>query len=327
MAGFRAFIRRSMTSAAIIKLSERMGLDSHHPKTEVTSAAHPQAPESGAEKPARATTASMQSLLAHYFASNSFDPNTSAPAQFEAERGLGLSSPQSETRAVSPTGAAGAPRTTDAAFVPVTPALPASSPSSLVAQPDWPAPARALIDSLMRENESLREQLQQQALHLQSAQGMADSDVLTPTLNRRAFLREVHRAMADCRRYGEEACLLYLDMDGFKNINDAYGHSAGDAALVYVAETLNASVREGDSVGRIGGDEFAILLRHADLKSSRIKAMRLEAELMMGTYEYAGLYLKTGGSFGVRAYAAQASAEAWLSEADAAMFLVKKSSR
>lgn len=299
-----------MTSATIIKLSERMGLDSHHQEMAPSPA---QTPESPVEKPARATTASMQSLLAHYFESNAPDASAISGPDAGSVAGVprALSTPHSETRANNPETA-----------VPLT-----ASPSSLVAQPDWPPAARALVDSLMRENESLREQLQQQALHLQSAQGQADSDVLTPTLNRRAFLREVHRAMADCRRYGEDACLLYLDMDGFKGINDAYGHSAGDAALIYVAETLNASVREGDSVGRIGGDEFAILLRHADLKSSRIKAMRLEAELMMGTFEYGGLYLKTGGSFGVRAYAAQASAEAWLSEADAAMFLVKKSSR
>ena len=77
----------------------------------------------------------------------------------------------------------------------------------------------------------------------------------------------------------------------------------------------------------MGGDEFAVLLRRADLKSSRVKAMKLEAELMMGTFEFGGLYLKTGGSFGVRAYAGQTSAEAWLSEADAAMFLVKKAVR
>jgi len=288
-----------------------MGLDSHHLKTGASPASHPQTSEMAGEKPAPATTASMQSLLAQYFTSNDFSPKA---APFEADQSHALSNPQSETHA------------TDAAFAPM-PAPPVSSPSSLVAQPDWPPAARALVDSLMRENDSLREQLQQQAMLLQTAQGQADNDVLTPTLNRRAFLREVHRAMADCRRYGEEACLIYLDMDGFKSINDAYGHSAGDAALVYVAQTLNASVREGDSVGRIGGDEFAILLRHADLKASRIKAMRLEAELTMGTFEYGGLYLKTGGSFGVRAYAAQASAEAWLSEADAAMFLVKKSSR
>jgi diguanylate cyclase (GGDEF)-like protein len=301
-----------MTTTNIIRLAERMGLDSHHPKAEMSPA-----PDEVVEQPARATTASMQSLLARYFEANSSEPETFQPGKLDA-----LGTLQSETRPI-----AGASQVTDVNVEEVAPSPPSSSPSSLVAQPDWPPAARALVDTLMRENEALREQLQQQALHLQSAQGQADSDVLTPTLNRRAFLREVHRAMADCRRYGEEACLLYLDMDGFKSINDAHGHSAGDAALIYVAETLNASVREGDSVGRIGGDEFAILLRHADLKASRIKAMKLEAELMMGTFEYNGLYLKTGGSFGVRAYAAQASAEAWLSEADAAMFLVKKSSR
>lgn len=304
-----------------------MGLDSHHPKSEPAPATVPQAADGVVERPARATTASMQSLLAHYFESNAIDPAGLVPPHFEADTSHALSNPRNASRAATPIDGP-EKHITDTAFVPVAaPAATSSSPSSLVAQPDWPDSARALVDSLMRENESLREQLQQQALHLQSAQGMADSDVLTPTLNRRAFLREVHRAMADCRRYGEEACLLYLDMDSFKSINDAYGHAAGDAALIYVAETLNASVREGDSVGRMGGDEFAVLLRHADLKSARIKAMRLEAELMMGTYEYNGLYLKAGGSFGVRAYAAQASAEAWLSEADAAMFLVKKSSR
>ena len=275
------------------------------------------------EKPARATTASMQSLLAHYFETNPFDPASTDPSPFHADNVYAISNPQSETRL--PKEVFETSHVTEAAFVPVD--APKASPSSLVAQDDWPAAARALIDSLMQDNESLREQLHQQALHLQTAQGQADSDALTPTLNRRAFLREVHRAMADCRRYGEEACLIYLDMDGFKSINDAYGHAAGDAALIYVAEALNASVREGDSVGRMGGDEFAILLRHADLKSARIKAMKLEAELMMGTFEHAGLYLKVGGSFGVRAYAAQASAEAWVSEADAAMFLAKKAVR
>lgn len=186
---------------------------------------------------------------------------------------------------------------------------------------------QALIDVLTAENARLKAQLETQAKALSDAQALADSDVLTPTLNRRAFLREMQRAMADCRRYGEQACLIYLDMDGFKGINDNYGHAAGDAALVYVAQTLTGSVREGDSVGRIGGDEFAILLRRADINSSRIKALKLEAELALGTFEHRGLFLKTGGSFGVRAFSDQPSAEVWLSEADAAMFLVKKSAR
>ncbi|MGA9658966.1 MAG: diguanylate cyclase [Asticcacaulis sp.] len=275
-----------------------MGLDSHQPSSAEDGMNRQQTSSGLSEKPPRATTASMQNLLAQYFASNDFEPNSHAPA----------------SKAEVPE--------------PAAPTIkPVSSPSSLVAQPDWPPAARTLIDSLMRENAQWREQFHQQALRLQNAQDQADSDVLTPTLNRRAFLHEVHRAMADCRRYGEEACLIYLDMDGFKSINDIYGHAAGDKALIHTAQVLNASVREGDSVGRMGGDEFAILLRHADLKSSRIKAMKLEAELMTGTFEHNGLYLKVGGSFGVRCYAAQDSAEAWVSEADAAMFLSKKSSR
>ncbi len=269
-------------------------------------------------RPVSGSTASMQSLLASYFESQG-----DAGPVFEPARVHALSAPQTETRATRAEDVA-VNHAAEAAFVPfpaspeITPPTPA--PDSASFSSEWPPSAHALIDSLHRENERLRSELM-------AAQNQADRDVLTPALNRRAFLREAQRAMADCRRYGEDATLLYIDMDGFKSINDNHGHAAGDAALIYVAETLAASVREGDAIGRIGGDEFAVLLRRADLSSSRVKAMKLEAELMMGTFEYAGLYLKVGASFGVRAYASQASAEAWLSEADAAMFLVKKAIR
>ncbi len=295
-----------------------------------------------------ATTASMQNLLAQYFETKHFaaptsDAHIDSPGfesgHFEAARLHTLSAAQSETRAAAPQADhAPAPAFTPVpaltplkvAVPPVEAAAPVDTPSGAAEQDsprDWSASARDLIDSLMIENERLHEQLHALNLELREAQDMADADALTPTLNRRAFLREVGRAMADCRRYGEEACLIYLDMDGFKSINDTYGHSAGDAALTHVAELLKASTREGDALGRMGGDEFAVLLRRADLKSSRIKAMKLEAELALGTFEYNGLYLKCGGSFGVRAYTGQATPEAWLSEADAAMFLVKKAVR
>jgi len=293
----------------------------------------------------------MQNLLAQYFETKHFAAPTNEAhidspdfesGHFEAARLHALSAPQSETRAATlqpghtsalPPAFAPMP-----AFAPLKVAMPpveATAPAETASDPtvgqeesrDWSASARDLIDSLMIENERLHEQLHAVGLELREAQDMADADVLTPTLNRRAFLREVGRAMADCRRYGEEACLIYVDMDGFKSINDTYGHSAGDAALTHVAELLKASTREGDAIGRMGGDEFAVLLRRADLKSSRIKAMKLEAELALGTFEYNGLYLKCGGSFGVRAYTGQATPEAWLSEADAAMFLVKKAVR
>ncbi len=242
----------------------------------------------------------MQSLLAQYFETQEIEPSPSAAPE---------------------------PRPAETPVMDIiVPAPPSPYPAGPAEAP-ISAATLTLIENLKAENARLKAQLEAQGKALSDAQALADSDVLTPTLNRRAFLREMQRAMADCRRYGEHACLIYLDMDGFKGINDAYGHAAGDAALIYVAETLIGSVREGDSVGRIGGDEFAILLRRADINSSRIKALKLEAELALGTFEHKGLFLKTGGSFGVRAFAAQPSAEVWLSEADAAMFLVKKSAR
>ena len=192
--------------------------------------------------------------------------------------------------------------------------------------PLWPKAARFIVNALRKENEALRLQIDELHLRLLSAQEVADTDVLTPTLNRRAFIREVQRALADCRRYNEEAAIIFLDLDAFKSINDEYGHAAGDKALIYVSHLLKESVREGDSVGRLGGDEFAILLRRADSNSARLKAMKLEAELMHGSFEHQKLYLKVGGSFGVRAYAGQPTAEIWIDEADAAMFMVKKPS-
>jgi len=311
----------------------------------------PMGPETDAgHEPFRArpaTTASMQNLLAQYFETKHFSAPAESPAEstaesghFEAARVHALSAPNSETRAAPPqpvpaASVVASPSPTLAAaaataFAPLkvsVPAPPRAETTTDSAPRDWSASARDLIDSLMIDNEKLREQLHALTLELREAQDMADADVLTPTLNRRAFLREVGRAMADCRRYAEEACLVYIDMDGFKSINDTYGHSAGDAALTHVANLLKASTREGDAVGRMGGDEFAILLKRADLKSARIKAMKLEAELALGTFEYNGLYLRCGGSFGVRAYTGQATPEAWLSEADAAMFLVKKAVR
>jgi diguanylate cyclase (GGDEF)-like protein len=287
-----------------------MGLDSN-----LTAAGAP----IGASKPsearegaavARATTASMQNLLAQYFAAQE-----AAQAQSDSASSSPVHDHQAVIAAAMEPGLAANDST------------PAEAPHLHDEEASWPEAARAAISALRTELARLRAGMERQAVLLQSARTQADGDVLTPTLNRRAFLREVQRAMADCRRYGEEAALIYIDMDGFKGINDRHGHAAGDSALIHVAEILNANVREGDSVGRLGGDEFAVLLRHADLKSARVKALKLESELASTDFEHEGFSLKTGASFGVRAWAGQASAEAWLSEADAAMFLVKKSSR
>ncbi|WP_303718280.1 GGDEF domain-containing protein [Brevundimonas naejangsanensis] len=156
------------------------------------------------------------------------------------------------------------------------------------------------------------------------AEALADHDVLTPALNRRGFMTVLARNLAYCRRHGVEAALLYLDLDGFKGVNDGLGHAAGDAALIAVAELLLANVRESDAVGRMGGDEFTVVLMNAGAEEGREKARRLSEALNRDGFVWEGQHLPLGGSFGVRAFAGQADAEAWLAEADAAMWLRKK---
>lgn len=180
-------------------------------------------------------------------------------------------------------------------------------------------PARATEPSL----EELKAEVERLRAELEAAQALAERDVLTPALNRRGFVRELGRAMAFCRRHQTPAVLLYLDLNGFKGINDRLGHAAGDAALVRTAEILMANLRESDAVGRLGGDEFALLLLGADAAAGREKARSLTERLTEDGFDWDGERVPLGGAFGVRAFSDQDDAETWLAEADAAMWTSK----
>ena len=188
-------------------------------------------------------------------------------------------------------------------------------------------PSQTLSDTellhLVQEVEALRLELKSMGQRLAEAERLADRDVLTPLLNRRAFLREVQRAIAMCRRHNTPASLIYFDMDAFKAINDRYGHAGGDAALVAVADRLLAEVREADVVGRIGGDEFAVLLQHADQKAATAKAASLLAAVTAAPAICEDREILLQLTFGVREISAADSAEQALAEADAAMYVHK----
>jgi diguanylate cyclase (GGDEF)-like protein len=116
--------------------------------------------------------------------------------------------------------------------------------------------------------------------------------------------------------------VIYFDLDDFKGVNDRFGHAAGDAVLIAVAERLLAHVREADAVGRIGGDEFAVLLLHADLKAAQAKGATLAQAVSEDPVEAAG-GVRVSITWGARQIGAVDSAEQALSEADAAMYLRK----
>jgi len=155
---------------------------------------------------------------------------------------------------------------------------------------------------------------------LADAEQRADHDALTGLLNRRGFERALATTVATCRRYRTEAALVYIDLDGFKAINDRFGHSAGDDALQLVANALMAGVRESDTVARVGGDEFAVILNRADRIAAEDKAEAL-ARVIESTP--AGPGGPIGLSYGIRGFEPGMTAAQMLAEADAAMFVRK----
>lgn len=140
---------------------------------------------------------------------------------------------------------------------------------------------RDAILSLKKEVDSLRHELDEAHKRLKTMEKLVDQDPMIPILNRRAFVREVSRMISYAERYGTPSSLVYLDVNNLKRINDDFGHAAGDRALLKIAEVLAAQIRDTDAIGRIGGDEFGILLTHADEKTAAEKGAEL-VEIIKG---------------------------------------------
>ena len=136
--------------------------------------------------------------------------------------------------------------------------------------------ARAAIEALAGEVLHLREDRTRLKQELENAAHLADRDALCPIFNRRAFERELTREISLAERYGTPLCLVFIDLDKFKQINDRFGHATGDRVIQHVAQTLVENVRQSDIVGRLGGDEFGIALTHAEYADAQLKADRLE---------------------------------------------------
>jgi diguanylate cyclase (GGDEF)-like protein len=176
------------------------------------------------------------------------------------------------------------------------------------------------LERLARERDAL-------AARLAVAEELADRDPLAPVFNRRAFLRELHRTMSEVERYKTPAAVLYLDLDGFKALNDGYGHAAGDAVLRHVALLLLDSVRESDVVGRLGGDEFGVILNRANAAEARAKGDALSNKINSSAIIYAGVPHHVRASVGVHPIAIVEDPETAIARADEAMYAEKHARR
>ena len=184
--------------------------------------------------------------------------------------------------------------------------------------------------ALERANQTIRAlkaELADVRSRMAELQASADTDFLLGIFNRRGFERELSRSIAFVKRYDAKGAVIMLDLDRLKPINDTFGHSAGDEVLKAVAATLARMVRASDVVGRIGGDEFAVLLWNLSETDARAKAQALEQAIDGLRFCFAGRTVSAGASAGVAILSPHTDTQRVLEEADAAMYVRKAQRR
>ncbi|MGJ5230178.1 GGDEF domain-containing protein [Bradyrhizobium oligotrophicum] len=155
----------------------------------------------------------------------------------------------------------------------------------------------------------------------------AERDFLLDIFNRRGFARELHRSIAFIKRYDATGALVVLDVDRLKPINDTFGHAAGDEVLKAVARVLGEQVRSSDVIGRLGGDEFGILLWHLGEAEARAKAAALEEAIDGLAFTFGETTVHAGASAGVAVLDKRVNPVRALEQADRAMYVRKAQRR
>ncbi|MFA5530739.1 MAG: diguanylate cyclase [Thiohalomonadaceae bacterium] len=156
----------------------------------------------------------------------------------------------------------------------------------------------------------------------------AHTDALTGCANRRYFLEQFGHELARARRYSHELSLLMLDLDHFKQVNDRYGHQVGDLALKMVVQVCRTALREEDIIGRIGGEEFAILLPETGLARAQEAAERVRAALAAADIPAADGPIHVTTSIGVTTLRSEGeSIDTLLGHADRALYAAKADGR
>ena len=180
---------------------------------------------------------------------------------------------------------------------------------------------------LRAENERLRNELDEARARIAELEQRADEDPLLDILNRRGFERELTRSLAYVKRYGTLAALVYIDLDGFKEINDQHGHAAGDRLLKAVADELIARTRASDVVARLGGDEFGVLMWNVSGPQAGVRARELENRIEWLSLAQGPAHLGVGASAGVALLTPERGAADTIDAADKAMYARKRERR
>lgn len=164
-----------------------------------------------------------------------------------------------------------------------------------------------------------------QAQRIRHLETVATTDELTGMLNRRGFYDAFHADLDRCNRGLIKGGLMVLiDLDNFKNINDTYGHLAGDAALRLVANTLKAEIRAMDSAARLGGDEFVLLLSHTNKRDAAARAQSIGWKLNNLSLVWNGEEIPVRASLGLKEFVAGEAADTIFNAADKGLYQQKE---
>ncbi len=188
-----------------------------------------------------------------------------------------------------------------------------------------------LYEQLMQANETLERKVQERTAALEQAnqdlERLATTDALTGARNRRAFFDLAGREVARVARTDAPLCAVMLDIDHFKAINDTHGHAAGDAVLRAVVARVIGEIRPVDILGRLGGEEFAILLPDTSPAGALLVAERLRETFAGTPVDANGASVAVTASFGVAALGNEEDLDALLARADAALYQAKNAGR
>lgn len=208
-------------------------------------------------------------------------------------------------------------------------AAPAATPGDSatvmgIPEAEFTPKVRTAIMSLMQEVGRFREELDSAKRRIEHLEQLAEHDALTPILNRRGFVREMTRVKSFVDRYSAPATLVFFDLNDFKPVNDKFGHAAGDQVLLRIAQVLVENTRDSDVVGRLGGDEFGVILVNTNADVAGAKAKKLAEAISEQRFITDGREYAVTASYGTYIFRQGDDPAQALAMADEAMYASKR---
>lgn len=177
-----------------------------------------------------------------------------------------------------------------------------------------------LITEVLSYAAAAEQRMSEQQDRISYLEQLSVTDELTGIPNRRGLRMALGQTLAASARHRETGTLGFIDLDGFKDINDEHGHMAGDAVLRFVAKKLKAHVRPSDTVARIAGDEFAVVLTRCNVDQGQARMKRLQQDINGSIVRYAGTEIEVRCSVGATAFDGKSDPAHVIEEADKAMY-------